>query len=289
MLFFKQKNKPDEFLPPPPPFPSMELEEGGNAGSQGQFNVLFDDLDKDMAEISAEMKSSNLKPLKERKPSKRELKELKRGRLRQLKAEKALSKSRGKTPMISEKLDNFPEIDESFGSKDIDLGLKEIENLSDTDITAGALNKFDIDYSDIEKELDKGNEKSSGLDEDEITNAIGKIKHQEKRHLLKRLFSMPKVLHPTNKEEQGSWMQMEAQKMPENHIIPEQMDNISRMQKMINDARGYLANLDVEAAKRSYIEILGIYNSIKPQEQAKVYHDIRELYFERKSAEQLKS
>ena len=157
-LFFKQKSEPDELLPPPPPFPKMELEE-----EQDIIN-----------------------------PS--QLKELKKANLKKSKAEKAQSKSKIKT---------------SINSK-----------------------TFDDDDDDAEEE---------------IKNAITE------------------------------------QKLPEM-----QFDSISRMQKMINDAREHLMNLNLDAAKKSYIEILQLYNQISPQDQAKFYNDIRELYFERKSAEHLK-
>ena len=37
------------------------------------------------------------------------------------------------------------------------------------------------------------------------------------------------------------------------------------------------------------MQIMEIYNRIKPEEQAQVYDEIKDLYLERKSAEQLKA
>ena len=45
---------------------------------------------------------------------------------------------------------------------------------------------------------------------------------------------------------------------------------------------------DTENAKILYKEALDAYNSMNSEDQAKVYNDIKEIYFERKSAEQFK-
>ena len=65
-------------------------------------------------------------------------------------------------------------------------------------------------------------------------------------------------------------------------------DKVSMIQNDIKKAREALMGFDLETAKMNYIEIIKLYNNIKPEEQAKVYRDIKELYFERKSAEELK-
>ena len=65
-------------------------------------------------------------------------------------------------------------------------------------------------------------------------------------------------------------------------------DNISKIQNNISKARDALMKFDLETAKKNYIDAMELYNILKPEEQAKVYHDFRELYFERKSAEELK-
>ena len=256
-LFFKPKSESIDILPPPPPFPTMELEEDANENSQEQFSALIKELDKGLSEKPAKNEKLNPKPQKERKPSKKELEKLKK--------------------TASKKFVKFPNIDNPFGLKDIDLELKGAEK--------------DMEFPDTLEELDKGDAKQKELidAEEEIRNAIGKIKHQEKPNFIKRIFSKPEASYSSGVEEHGALMQMAEQSMPENGLIQEQMDDISIIQKMINDARNHLMDLNLEAAKRSYIDVLKIYNKIKPQEQAKVYHDIRELYFERKSAEQLKS
>ena len=75
----------------------------------------------------------------------------------------------------------------------------------------------------------------------------------------------------------------------EQELIPEfEEDDLAAIKKMIGNARSALMNLDLEAAKNDYMEIMLAYNKLKPEDQAKVYHEIRDLYYERKNAEELK-
>ena len=62
---------------------------------------------------------------------------------------------------------------------------------------------------------------------------------------------------------------------------------ISRIRNMISNARDHLVRLNLEEAKSSYIEIMKIYNTLNPEARAKVYNEINDFYFERKSAEKL--
>ena len=103
--------------------------------------------------------------------------------------------------------------------------------------------------------------------EEEIKTAIEKIKKKEKPSFLERLFAKEA------KEE-----------LPESTEIK----GVGTIQTSLNKARDALARFDLEAAKRDYIEVMRIYNTLKPEEQARFYHEIRELYFERRSAEELK-
>ena len=138
---------------------------------------------------------------------------------------------------------------------------------------------------DVEKELGAGLEDFGKYEEaakpkeileaeEEIKSAIEKIKEREKPSLFKRLFA---------KKEK-------TEEKPEDYFMPEiaAVNDVSTIQNNINRAREALMKFDLETAKRNYVEIMRVYNNIKPEEQAKVYHDIRDLYFERKSAEELK-
>lgn len=218
MLFFKPKHKEDEFLPPPPPFPTVELEEEKETSKKEKTNAR-----------------KKVKQIKEKKiiPFKKSVK--------------------------------FPELEEDFELKDIGFKLpKELEpELPET------LEDFDIEY--IEKETKKPKEILEA--EEEIKNAIEKIKKEEKPSFLKQLFTKKRKTEEEHKE-----------LMPE----PAEGNEVSVIQNSINKAREALMKFDLETAKKNYIEIIKLYNRIVPEEQAKVYHDINDLYFERKSAEELK-
>ena len=109
--------------------------------------------------------------------------------------------------------------------------------------------------------------------QEEIKSAIDKIKSQDKPSIFKRLFA--------KKEKMAAPLEQPVQDLPN-------ANDISKIQGGINKARQALMKFDLEAAKGEYIEVMKLYNGLKPEEQSRVYQDIKELYFERKSAEELK-
>ena len=64
-------------------------------------------------------------------------------------------------------------------------------------------------------------------------------------------------------------------------------DNLKYVTGRIDEARKALADFDIEAAKHIYLELMPIYKELKPTEKIKVYEDLKELYEERKIAENL--
>ncbi len=128
--------------------------------------------------------------------------------------------------------------------------------------------------------------------EEEIKSAIEKIKKQEKSSLFGRLFRKAEKIGIRQPEiSNGKLLEKDEIKNHEiKNLMPqtEKFDSISAINDKLNKARTSLTNFDLRAAKADYIEIMKIYNNMNPEEQAKVYHDVREIYFERKSAEGLK-
>ena len=57
------------------------------------------------------------------------------------------------------------------------------------------------------------------------------------------------------------------------------------IEERIHKARLALMDFKFDDAKRVYIEIMKIYNDLDQNKKAKVYQDIKDLYYERKSAE----
>lgn len=283
MLFFKTKQYGEELLPPPPPFPDMEFSDIGldqyikkpalvdTAIKQSIFDAPdvkeFGDLMKDL-----EQEANQKKPIskKEKSPKKAKALAVKKENKEfgideiELELPKGLKKSSEKEIKLPESLEEL-----NFGYLGEELGFTD-----------------KMPTNKIEQQTKKPKEILEA--EEEIKGAIEKIKKREKTSFLGRLLGKKE-----NREiPQESWNLDETnleQPKGENLISqPEKADSISAVNDKINNARAALTDFDLRTAKTDYIEIMKIYNSMKPEEQAKVYHDIRELYFERKSAEGLK-
>lgn len=269
MFLFKPKLSPEEIPPPPPPFPGFEVEEEKpklfsriveSKKTETSPNVKeFDDLISDV--------DKQLKPVISKKVPIGERQKITKKALKKLKTEKAAKKL--------EKAVKLPELEEGLELEDIDFELpKELKPSKKEIELPETLEGFDIE--DSGKQLEQKTKKPKEIleAEEEIKSAIEKIKKQERTSFLKKLFAKKEKI----------------EEKPEEHLIPEsgEVDEISVIQSNIKNAREALMKFDLGTAKKNYIEIMKIYNKIKPQQQAKVYYDIRDLYFERKSAEELK-
>lgn len=292
MIFSKLKPKSDELLPPPPPFPSMELEEEKHDISEArpkakphkdeELECLFKEVESLKAKSPKKAPKPKVKAAKElKKPAiKKEQKKLPKNialpKAKSLKKPKTAAKlpkpASGKAK--KEKLDDLDFILPKEMPEDFDIaGIEKQEEIEMPD----SLEDLDIDKefgADLGQELgaehvlNEARPREIEEAEDEIKSAIEKIKQTERPSMLKRIFG-----------------KKEAQ---EKQPAPEVQNDVSSIQSRLNSARDALMRFDLEAAKRNYIEIMKIYNKIKPEEQAKVYHDVKDLYFERKSAEEMK-
>ena len=309
MLFFKSK-KYDEILPPPPP--EAELEE------EAEKPELFDEVIKpEKAKISKEeeefedllkevksLKPKKSFPTKKQKIPKKEVK-IKKIPIKKVKEKKITIKKRAQIKQIKnlpikktkkekikkliqpkeKKLKNIdfvlPKEIEKPSEKELELP-EELEKIEDIELP-DTLEDFDIEELGKELNLEPKTKPKELIEaEDEIKTAIERIKEwnasersetrsqlTEKPSFLKKLFAKREKIEETE--------------------MPEIEDNkVSAIQNKINKAREALMKFDLEGAKRNYIELMKLYNNIKPEEQAKIYHEIKELYFERKSAEELK-
>lgn len=306
MFLFKPKQKSDEILPPPPPFSDIELEEelkekpkffdkilkpeeekSETFPEQEEFGNLIKDIGKGIKPKKAISKKEkiSLKKLtsKKQKIPKKVLKQLKKIPVKPIKARKSPQK-KITTEKITKNLKSI-DLNEDFGlgnlkfdiSKDLEKPAKKDIELPDTlegfDID-GATTRFDSDYADLKAELEeiKAKPKEIWEAEEEIKSAIEKIKEREKPSFLGRLFAKRIEERPE-----------EERLMPIANV-----GDISIIQNKLNNARQALMKFDLETAKKNYIEVMRLYNKIRPEEKAKVYQDIKDLYFERKSAEELK-
>ena len=65
----------------------------------------------------------------------------------------------------------------------------------------------------------------------------------------------------------------------------ERTDEIELVEEKIHKARLALMDFKFDMAKKVYIDIMRIYNDMDSKKKARVYPDIKDLYYERKSAE----
>jgi hypothetical protein len=111
--------------------------------------------------------------------------------------------------------------------------------------------------------------------EEEIRHAIEDAKKQKDNpNILKRLFKGREKPVEENVE------------MP--HLVPKaawKSDGVEVIEEKMHKARLALMDFNFNEVKQIYIEIMKIYNSLDQKKKAKVYQDIQDLYYERKSAE----
>ena len=297
LQLFKPKQKNINILPPPPPFPAMDLEEEPKEISKpAEFDKLKQDFSQDVTEFHDLLKDLDKSHLKDKKSSarqkklsKKELKRLRKLELKQKKESKSLKKSEEKhvgdiddiEKLWLQDFDDFQDLGiENLGISD---GLKKPkkgkyskkENKIEFPDT---LDELDLDYVKPSTET-KTRQRPKEIEdaEKEIRSAIESIKKQEKQSFFSRLFS---TNFKPKDYEQDARIEIKQNAFQE--------DDISRIHKIISDARDALMNSSLEAAKRKYIEAMQVYNKITPEEKAKVYNDIKNLYSERKNAEELK-
>lgn len=285
--FFKAKYSGQELLPPPPPSLDFEFEKekpkffdevvkpkkAEAFPEEEELGGLLEDMssrtkETEIPKKNAQRKSKQAKVIKpvpfekKVKPEKPLAKSKQKPQL-QLKHGKRKKGAKAK-PDVSKKSFELPEepaytsktkMPDEFEQFEKELGLGEdFPELS-------SIKDYHEYQPDRPKELFEA--------EEEIRNAIQKIKEKDKPSFLSRLF----------KREQKEQLIQEERK---SGSVPLIQDNI-------NKSREALMKFDLETAKKSYIEAMRVYNSMSPEEQAKVYHEIRELYFERRSAEELRA
>ena len=267
MLFFKPKRNYDEILPPPPPSQDRGFEKkptlfdevikpkkAETFPEEDEFSGLLEGLDGEKPKKSG--KKITLK--KSITQKKQKIQKIKPALFKKIKTSKKIKKQ------------EVTGLDKDFDLKGIDFELpKELEPSEKEIELPETLDEFDV--SDLGRELQQKAEKPKEIleAEEEIKSAIEKIKEHEKPSFFRKLFA--------KKEEEVHEEQTALG-----------ISDISAIQNKINEARQALMEFDLEKAKKSYIEAMNLYNRVNPEEQAKVYHDIKELYSERKSAEGLK-
>jgi len=160
-----------------------------------------------------------------------------------------------------------------------------------------------IKVSDIEN-LEKETTTNEVVNEkEEIQKAIEGIKGKKKFFKIKGLFKkkvkgaektkirenqrFPLFLGNSKKfEEISSTNQPEKVETPE--VMPrtyDKIDHVQLIEERVHKARLVLMDFKFDQAKSIYIEIMEMYNNLEPKKKSRVYQDINDLYYERKSAE----
>jgi len=158
-----------------------------------------------------------------------------------------------------EKINSREEIHDNISSGDVELDreLDEIEGISKIPKLV-SLGKDKVEPKTI----------STG---DEIRKAIGKVQKGRKPSAIKDLL---------RKKE------LETIETPE--VMPKTYDKIDYLQDIeekMHKSRLALMDFKFKDAKMIYIEIMKAYNLLEPKEKSKVYNNIKDLYYERKTAE----
>lgn len=301
MFFFKPK--PKEILPPPSPFPEMELgkelaqkdEQIDEAKDfpEEDFNNLAKDLGKSQKKkIKKEKKApkaikSPKKIFKKQKTPKKVSERLNKSKLKKIKAKTVFRKgaiknmkkgnvssvtrmltmpaNAKKTPI--KRVGKSAEIPELEGDLGLDMDFSLPKEIPEKEIELPeTLEGFDVEDSGFGQR-----QKPMEILEaqEEIKSAIEKIKKHEKPSFFRNLFA-----------------KKEKAEEPAEILAPE-TDDMSVIQNKLVKARKALMDFDLESAKKIYMEVMGIYNRLSQPDKSKIYNEIREFYFERKNAEQM--
>lgn len=299
-LFFKPKAKTDELLPPPPPFPSMDLEESPLAAKQETHvsEELFDDLFSEVGTKPAEEPKLKKGKIESKAPEFDLPQELAAGSLEEQKATEF-----GDDLLDELFKDAVPEAQTGKGKKYSRKAAKQrkgskkekdilekmgIEAIKPEKIGAEDINfpetLEDVKNLDIDSEMKKfKGDDAQGLSPDaekEIMEAIGEAKESKKPGFLNNIKQKLTVTRAKRAETEAKVFGNASQQ----DVFATDLEKINAK---INEARAALMDFNLNKAKSLYLEIIGIYNSMKPEDKSKVYNDISDLYSERKSAEQL--
>ncbi|GEM_PF-2771458 len=307
LSFFKRKPKADDFIAPPPEISPEEddakpkffdeIEEPPKFSAPpeiDEFSALVKQLDDEMApskqkvgkkkRISSKNEKAFVKVLpkkvkmhvsapKNKKSNVKTQISKPKGRKSNLKKQVTLSKNKKSRKNEFE----IEGLDEDFDDKNLDFGLpKSLETYQDVNLP-DRLEEFNFDSLETysQKETPKELEEARN----EIKSAIDGIKKQENPAFFKRWLSKKQEVNEKLlvKENYGQ----PIPKMP--------VDGVSVIRDEIAKAKGCVSGFELESAKNIYIEVMRMYSTLSHEQKSEVYEDIKELYFERKSAERMKS
>ncbi len=290
---FKKRNEDLDVLPPPPPFPEIWVEEktakeADRARKQQERQGLKGE-EKDKRELEkqkAKQEKRGKKKLKGKRAAKKE-ESLMGPEIDELKILSEISQSEIQAPAEEPKKISF--FEKIFGRKKEEEGFeKELE-----EIESGITGKSKIQELEFTPEqpergiirpkdaLDAGEEIQKAIE------GMAQIKIPSKFH---KLFKKKGPTADTRKAAgtPDSLSPNYAGKIETPEVMPktyDKIDNVELIEEKMHKARLALMNFKFDEAKRIYIEIMKKYNELDIKDKTKVYQDIKDLYYERKSAE----
>lgn len=240
------KNNDLDILPPPPPFPEIGKEEVG----------VNETRKKEKGEVSRK------KEFKKKKIDK--------------KKSQILSRIEDREIQKPEKKTMFGRI---FGKKKV---VTEFDKVLEKQSFSGRRKSkaFSSELGDLEKleapesrllEIEKPVEIAK--DEEEIERAIKVTKGVKKR---------PSIVKGWFKKKEPEEKVGIPEVMPRTY---DKIDYVEEIEEKMHKARLALMDFKFEEVKSVYVEIMRMYNQLEPKKRSKVYQDIKDLYYERKSAE----
>jgi len=125
----------------------------------------------------------------------------------------------------------------------------------------------ELGLSEIEKPVE------IAKDEEEIERAIKVTKGVKKR---------PSIVKGWFKKKEPEEKVGIPEVMPRTY---DKIDYVEEIEEKMHKARLALMDFKFEEVKSVYVEIMRMYNQLEPKKRSKVYQDIKDLYYERKSAE----
>jgi len=257
-----------DILPPPPPFPDIGMEDK---------EIVEPKIPKKKEEISKKRKLEIEGREKEKRKEELKFRQKQEKTQKKLEKEKPMSEPESEIPkakgQILSRIDDRkiqkPErktiFGKFFGKKEkieLDKELGDLEKLNVKEETNGKKLEIPVfEFPEIEK-----NKK-------EIQKAISGLKVKKRSFIPKNLFK---------KKERVEGRIETPEVMPRTY---DKIDYVEEIEVKMHKARLALMDFKFEEAKSVYIEIMRMYNQLESKKRLKVYQDIKDLYYERKSAE----
>jgi|SRR3989338_4131276 len=283
-IFSREKDL--DILPPPPPFPELDVIDA-DFGERGDERKAYGNTKQKEIEQKKKLEQEKLKQ-EEKTKSREEKRSTHEEKIRkrrkqiseaEIEGQKTEEKPLEEVRLIPEEKPAKKTIFESIFGKKEDRFAKELEELDEIGKEPVKINE-EYEIQELKNPDDYGFSKEAKIpeervkDEKEIQDAIEGIKKKEKKpSILRKLFK--------SREKEERVLETPG-------IMPsfdEKADEVETIEEKLHKARLALMDFKFDEAKKIYIDIMRIYNGVDNKKKSRVYQDIKDLYYERKTAE----